>query len=79
MVRPARVERATPGFGGRYSIQLSYGRTKDHGSLHAGALARKRVGEMFPQKGVFHFSSQNPISSNVGAFGGARPCRTRPV
>lgn len=28
MARPARFERATPAFGGQYSIQLSYGRLR---------------------------------------------------
>ncbi len=31
LARPARFERATPGFGGQYSIHLSYGRLREAG------------------------------------------------
>ena len=39
MVRPARFERATPAFGGQYSIQLSYRREGvDYSRFCLGAL-----------------------------------------
>jgi hypothetical protein len=48
LARPARFERATPGFGGQYSIQLSYGRLGER-------MIRPRRGEVQPSPADFLF------------------------
>ena len=68
LARPARFERATFGFGGRHSIQLSYGRFSGARGVHDRA----------PRIAVFPRSVQ-PARPAAGTFLYAKVIRRKPV